>query len=58
MQLNVGISSGLDGIPANINKLGGEEIVKYLHKLCVNIWKEDMVPKDFKNAVVISIYKH
>ena len=51
-------SPGIDGIPAEIYKFGGEQLRRKLHELIVKCWQEGMVPQEFKDVMIIPIYKN
>ncbi|XP_076057287.1 uncharacterized protein LOC143034827 [Oratosquilla oratoria] len=46
-----------DGIPAEIYKLGGDIVQHQFHQLLVKIWTNEVVPSDFRDANIITIYK-
>lgn len=48
---------GTHGIPAEIYQKGGDDILSTLFDVLTNIWKERMIPQDFKDASIIPIYK-
>ena len=48
---------GLDGLPAEIFKHGGRILVEKLTQLYSLIWQHEAVPKDFKDATIIHLYK-
>lgn len=48
---------GPDALPAEIFKHGGQRLHTKLHALFLKIWKEERVPKDFRDATVVNIYK-
>jgi hypothetical protein len=52
-----GRSPGKCGIPAEIWKHGGTEIVSELHKLILKIWSEENTPQDWRDASIIPIFK-
>ena len=51
-------SPGSDGIPGELLKFGGGATVNKLYELIVNIWNQEEVPQEWKNARIISIYKN
>ena len=55
--LKNGKSPGLDGIPSEVIKQGGYLLKCQLHQLISQIWEEEQVPQDMKDAVIITIYK-
>lgn len=46
-----------DGIPAELIKYGGEEIHKIIHEICNKVWKTEVLPNDWKKAIIIPLYK-
>jgi len=48
---------GIDGIPAEVIKLCSSSLLPHLSELVELIWKEESVPQDFKDAVIVHIYK-
>ena len=41
-------SSGIDEIPAELNKAGGGTICGEIHKLITSIWKKEKLPEEWK----------
>jgi hypothetical protein len=41
-------SSGIDQIPAELIQAGGRTIRSEIHKLINNIWKEEILPEEWK----------
>ena len=56
-QMSSGKSPGADSIPAEIYKHGGEQLLQRLTKLCERIWDQEAVPQDFKDAMIVHIFK-
>ena len=50
-------ASGPDGIPLEAFKHGGPQLTSKLHQLCLTIWTEEIVPKDLKDALIVTIFK-
>ena len=50
-------SAGIDNIPPEIIKEGGYLLKRRLFKLITQIWEEEVVPQDLKDAVIVTIYK-
>ena len=57
MQLKVGKSPGIDGIPAEVYQHGGEAVLDKLQDLFTNCWEKGTLPQDLKGAVIVSLYK-
>ena len=49
---------GIDGIPAEVFKHGGTLLNEYLLKFTQKCWEKQTLPQDFKDAVLIQIYKN
>ena len=43
-------SVGPDGIPPELFTHGGQTVASHLHKIFVNIWIDDVIPADMRNA--------
>ena len=50
-------SPGIDGIPAELLKYGGETLLSRLHELITVVWEEEAVPQQWRDAKLTSIYK-
>ena len=57
MQLKVGKSPGIDGIPAEVYQHGGEAVLDKLQDLFTNCWEEGTVLPDLWVDVIVSLYK-
>ena len=49
-------SAGIDHIPAELIKAGGREIRYEIHKL-IYIWNKEELPEEWKELVIVLIYK-
>ena len=58
MQLKVGKSPGIDGIPAEVYQHGGEIMLDKLQDLFTNCWEEVTLSQDLRDAVIVSLYKN
>ncbi|WP_419639628.1 hypothetical protein, partial [Thiolapillus sp.] len=58
MQLKVGKSPGIDGIPAEVFQHGGEAVLDKLQHLFTNCWEKGTLPQDLRDAVIVSLYKN
>jgi hypothetical protein len=56
-QMKNGKAAGVDGIPAEVWKFGGEGVLRVLHSFCEKVWREEVSPQDWKDAMVCSLYK-
>ena len=57
-EMSSGKAPGIDGIPAEVLKYGGPSLVTHLTDLIGKIWEEKAVPQDFKDALLVHVYKH
>ena len=48
---------GVDGIPAEVLKHGGDNLFSRLHQLITNAWQVGFVPQAWKDASIVTIYK-
>eukprot|EP00106_Octopus_bimaculoides_P007002 XP_014774444.1 PREDICTED: RNA-directed DNA polymerase from mobile element jockey-like [Octopus bimaculoides] len=56
-KLRSGKALGLDRIPVEILKAGGNHISSEIHSLITRVWNESFVPQEWINDILISIYK-
>jgi hypothetical protein len=50
-------SPDIDQIPAQIIKAGGRIIRSEIHKLIISIWNKEELPEEWKESVIVPIYK-
>ena len=50
-------SAGPDGIPPELFTHGGQTVATHLHRIFVEIWIDEMIPADMRNANIITIFK-
>jgi len=48
---------GIDQIPAELIKAGGRTICSAIHKLIISIWNKEELPEEWKESIVVPIYK-
>jgi hypothetical protein len=48
---------GADNMPAELLKYGGDEVVRLIHKLIMDIWEKEYVPKEWQKSIICPIYK-
>lgn len=48
---------GEDGIPAELFKYGGEEVMRSMYTLIRSIWESEQIPEDWNTAVICPIHK-
>jgi len=47
----------IDQIPAELIKGGGSTICGEFHKLIVSIWDKEELPEEWKESIIVAIYK-
>ena len=57
MQLKVGKSPGVNGIPAEVYQHCAEAMLNKLQDLFTNRWQKGTLPQDLRDAVIVSLYK-
>jgi hypothetical protein len=50
-------SPGTDQIPAELMKAGGETLCSEIHKLICSIWNKEELPQQWKESIIVPIYK-
>ena len=50
-------SPGVVQIPAELIKAGGRTICYEIYKLFVSIWNKEELPKEWKESIIVPIYK-
>ena len=56
-ETKMGKAPGLDGISPEILKLGGPKLKACLLFLYNTCWQRQILPQDFEDAIIITIYK-
>jgi len=51
-------SPGTDQIPAKLIKAVGRTISSEIHKLINSIWNKTELPEEWKESIIVSIYKN
>ena len=57
MQLKVGKSPGINGIPAEVYRTPGEAVFDKLQDLFTNCWEKGTLSQDLRDAVIVPLYK-
>lgn len=57
-KLNKGKAPGSDGLFAELFIFGGDHLQNVLHSFLCKLWEEESVPADWKNAIMIAIFKN
>ena len=50
-------SPGIDQIPAELIKAGGKTIHCEIHKLVISVWNKEALPEEWKESIIVSVYK-
>jgi len=50
-------SPGIDQIPAELIKAGGRTIRCTIHKLIISTWNKEELPEEWKESIIVPIYK-
>jgi len=56
-QMTTGKAPGLDAIPAEVYKTGGETIRSQLTSLFQSMWYQKHLPQEFRDTTIVHIYK-
>ena len=56
-KLPKGRAPGLDGITGEMLQSASDSIVPRLHQLCKRVWEEERVPPEWKEGVILPLYK-
>ncbi|XP_051634185.1 uncharacterized protein LOC127466875 [Manacus candei] len=56
-QVKTGKAAGVDGIPPEIWKHGGQALLAKFHEFVVRCWELGKLPSDLRDAVIITLYK-
>uniref|UniRef100_H3AKS9 Reverse transcriptase domain-containing protein n=1 Tax=Latimeria chalumnae TaxID=7897 RepID=H3AKS9_LATCH len=57
-QMNTGKAPGKDGIMAEIYKAAGPKPIEILYNILSSVWEVEEMPKDFKDAIIIPLFKN
>lgn len=53
-----GKAPGEDQMPVEFFKYGGKEMITLLHKIIIDIWDQEEIPKDWKKGLICPIFKN
>ena len=56
-QLSFGKAPGNDGIHVEVIKCAKETLLKELHEILCQCWREGEVPQDMRDANIVTLYK-
>jgi len=51
-------SPGIDQIPAELIKAGDRTIRWVIHKLIISIWNKEELPEEWKESIIVPVYKN
>ena len=51
------MSPGIDQIPAELIQDGGNSLLTEIYKLVLAIWKIEMLTEQWKESIIVPIYK-
>lgn len=57
LKLKNGKAAGSDGVPGELLKYGGDVLWNVIHELIVHVWNHEVIPDEWKLAVIVPIYK-
>ncbi|KAL7865124.1 hypothetical protein SRHO_G00103710 [Serrasalmus rhombeus] len=50
-------AAGSDGIPIEVLKKGGPDLLEHIHALFLKIWSEEKIPAQLRDALIVPIFK-
>ena len=53
-----GRAPGADGISGEMLRAAADSIAPRLHQICQRIWEEERIPADWKEGIILPIYKN
>jgi len=56
-QMASGKAPGIDGLPPQVFKEGGPNLIAKLTQLFQNMWSQRSVPQEFRDALIVHIFK-
>ena len=56
-RLKLNKASGCDGLPAELFKAGGDELVRCMHHLLCNIWSLESMPSDWSLSMLCPVFQ-
>jgi hypothetical protein len=56
--MNNNKAPGIDNIPAELYKRGGDLLLNKIHSLNKGIWKEEKIPTEWTMNIIVPIYKN
>ena len=49
---------GIDQIAAELIKAGGRTICYYIHKPIISIWNKEELPEEWKDTIIVRVFKN
>ena len=56
--ISSGKAPGLDGIPAEVFKCSGNQLLDNVHQLLCKCWEEGYVPQEMRDSIISTLYKN
>ena len=56
-QMKNGKSPGIDGLPAELFKNAGQDMMKWIHRLMANAWTQETIPDEWGRAIITPVFK-
>ena len=56
-EVNTGKATGLDGIPVELLRCGGDNNAEAVYTFILGVWHRDPVPQDLVDAIMLFLYK-
>ena len=56
-QINTGKAPGLDGIPVELLRHGGDSVASAIHNFITLSWEGNPIPQDWIDGILVSLYK-
>ena len=56
-QINSKKALGLDGIPIELLKHGGTNLLTAIHALIVSAWNDEPIPQEWVDVILTKLYK-
>lgn len=50
-------AASLDGIPAEVLKARGANLLQHMHALIINLWDKEAIPTDLRDALLAILFK-
>jgi len=50
-------SPGIDQIPVELIEAGGRTLCCEIHKLIISIWYKEELPEEWKESIIVPVYK-